>query len=215
MGSHPVLLRLIGKAAVAVAVHHALSSSVTPVGALTCAGVCPNGTAMQFPDRGYNWSMLDDTFSCAAWDQDIRVPYKDDRGEEACSFDANRTFWIDMASFCGCDGYVQPVECDFCPSGNLINPETRIDAPEGSDLEFSLTCEQAAVATKYVSNELTCLELKLLFAPECCDEGQSGASSGSRENSTNTSPPSSAPESSLSRLLVSSILVACWLLLVV
>jgi hypothetical protein len=142
------------------------------VAALTCPGVCPNNGTMGLPDRPYNWSVLSETFTCAEWDDDLRQPYANQDGQEVCSSDDNSTFWIDMASYCGCDNYTQQLACDFCPSGNIINPDTLIVAPEGSDLEFALTCEQAAVATQYVSNENMCFSLKLLFAPSCCQEGQ-------------------------------------------
>jgi hypothetical protein len=155
-----------------------LMAAAASVAALTtCPGVCPNNATMGLPERAYNWSVLSETFTCAEWDADMREPYANDEGQEVCSSDDDSPFWIDMASYCGCENYTQQLKCDFCPSGNIINPDTLIAAPEGSDLEFSLTCEQAAVATQFVSNENMCFSLKLLFAPSCCLEGQQVAAS--------------------------------------
>lgn len=178
-------------AALAVVVATAVSTPGVTA-ALMCPGLCPNETSMEFPDRAYNWSMLSSTVTCAEWDQDSRVSYTNEQGEEKCPTDDNG-FWIDMASYCGCTGYEQRFSCDFCPSGNVTNPDTLVTAPEGSNLDFSLTCEQASVATQYVSSEEVCLVLKLQFAPACCDSGveDGGQNEASAASSCSICPPGS------------------------
>jgi hypothetical protein len=123
----------------------------------TCP-LCPNGGEIAFPDKAVPFLEGWGVSTCAGLYYGLTIL----SDAECDSTLADLGAVLSYQAWCGCTDVTTPEICDFCGSGELVDPNQVIPETDGG------TCEQFDELSPYLTSMETCADIQGGGRPLCC-----------------------------------------------